>query len=294
MTRPGGKLARERGAVTARRLEWRTRSGIRLRLAASGSGRWNWLFVPGGPGLGSRSLLGLVRTVRVPGMSWLVDLPGDGSNRDLPGVSDPYARWPGVLVEAAQALPHVVMAGHSTGGMLMLSVPELEAHLAGMALISSAPHSGWRDAFTRHAQDHPIPAVETAAARYSERPNDQSLRALTLAAAPWNFTGQGLARGKSLLRSLAYNHEAVAWAEAHFDDAYQARWAPRDIPALIVSGAEDLVVTQHLWQQEPAFTRPGIMHRRIEGAAHFPWIENPEAVQAAFRDLADRLDNPVR
>jgi pimeloyl-ACP methyl ester carboxylesterase len=280
--------------VGARRQAWRTRSGVRLHLAASGGGQWNWLFVPGGPGLGSQSLRDLVKAVRVPGAAWLVDLPGDGSNRDLPDVPDPYACWPGVLVEAARALPNVVMVGHSTGGMFMLSVPELETHLAGMALISSAPHSGWRSAFAQYATDHPIPAVEVAAARYSERPNDQNLRALTLAAARWNFTGQGLPQGESLLKSLAYNHDAAAWADAYFDDAYQARWTPQDIPALIVSGAGDHVVTQHLWQEEPAFARPNVAHRWIEDAAHFPWVENPEAVRAAFSDLTDRLDNPAK
>jgi pimeloyl-ACP methyl ester carboxylesterase len=280
--------------VGARRQEWRTRSGVRLRLAASGAGQWNWLFVPGGPGLGSQSLQYLVRAVRVPGTAWLVDLPGDGSNRDLPDIPDPYAQWPGVLAEAAQALRDVVMVGHSTGGMFMLSVPELEAHLAGMALISSAPHSGWRTAFAEYARDHPIPATETAAARYSGHPDDQNLRALTVAAAPWNFTAQGLAQGHALLESLPYNHDAVAWADANFDAAYQARWTPQDIPALIVSGTEDHVVTQQLWQQEPDFTRPNILHRQIEGAAHFPWVENPEAVRAAFSDLTGRLNDHGR
>lgn len=270
-----------------------TRSGVRLRLATSGAGRWNWLFVPGGPGLGSQSLQSLLEAVRVPGSAWLVDLPGDGSNRRLPDVGNPFAHWPDVLVEAAQALDEVVMVGHSTGGMFMLSVPELEGHLAGMALVSSAPHAGWRTAFTQYTHNHPIPAVDDAAAHYAEHPDDQSLRALTLAAAPWNFSDTALARGQSLLSGLDYNHDAVAWADAHFDDTYQARWTPHTIPTLIVSGAQDHVVTQHLWQDEPAFTRPNILHRRIEDAAHFPWIENPEAVQAAFTDLTEELNNPT-
>ncbi|MEV7782135.1 alpha/beta hydrolase [Kitasatospora sp. NPDC088351] len=162
-----------------------------------------------------------------------------------------------------------------------------------MALVSSAPHAGWRPPFARYAQDHPIPAVDAAAAHYAGHPDDRTLRALTLAAAPWNFGEHALAEGRSLLAGLDYNHAAVAWADAHFDDTYQARWAPQAVPTLIVSGALDRVVTQRLWQDEPAFTRPHILHRRIEGAAHFPWIENPEAVRAAFADLIDRLDRPA-
>lgn len=85
----------------AYRQERWTASGVRLRQVTAGEGRGNWLFVPGGPGLGSESLLGLVRAAQVPGAAWLVDLPGDGSNRGLPGLpAEPYTHWPGALAEA--------------------------------------------------------------------------------------------------------------------------------------------------------------------------------------------------
>ncbi|WP_159479105.1 alpha/beta fold hydrolase [Streptomyces caniferus] len=278
------------GTVEAEGQEWWTASGVRLRRVSSGDGRGNWLFVPGGPGLGSESLHGLVAAARVPGSAWLVDLPGDGSNRGLPAVpADPYAQWPGVLAEAAQALDEVVMVGHSTGGMFLLSVPELPAQLAGLVLISSAPHAGWRSGFARYAQDHPLPEVDAAAERYARQPDDRTLRALTLAAAPWNFRPSASAEGRALLSGLPYCHDAVAWADAHFDDDYRARWTPRDLPTLIVSGDRDHVVDQRLWQDEPGFQGPHVLHRRIAEAGHFPWVENPEAVRTAFADLAARL-----
>ena len=62
------------------------------------------------------------------------------------------------------------------------------------------------------------------------------------------------------------------------------------IPTLIVSGAQDGVVDQRLWQQEAAFTGSNILHRQVEGAGHFPWVENPEAIRAAFADLTARAD----
>ncbi|MFC9769621.1 alpha/beta fold hydrolase [Rhodococcus jostii] len=104
--------------------------------------------MPGGPGVGSQSLLGLVHAARVPGTAWLVDLPGDGSNRGVSAVPEhPFTRWPDVLVEAAQALDEVVMVGHSTGGMFMLSLPELDHHLAGMVMPAGrtprGPNSIW-------------------------------------------------------------------------------------------------------------------------------------------------------
>lgn len=273
-----------------------TRSGVRLQQVFSGPGRWNWLFVPGGPGVGSESLQGLVDVLAVPGSGWLVDLPGDGSNITPAGggpnhipAADPYAQWPGVLLEAAQALTDVVLVGHSTGGMFALSVPELEKHLAGVALVSSAPHAGWRAAFIDYAQRNPLPAVDQAGEDYARQPDESNLRALTLAAAPWNFTVAGVEAGRKVLAGLAYNPAAVTWAEEHFDDVYRAQWTPRDIPALIVGGAEDSIVTQGLWDEAPGFNRSNVLRRTIAGASHFPWVENPSEVTAAFADFVEAL-----
>ncbi|MCX4778764.1 alpha/beta fold hydrolase [Streptomyces sp. NBC_01264] len=270
--------------------QWWTHSGVRLRRASQRPGRWNWLFVPGGPGLGSESLAGLVRTAAVPGTAWLLDLPGDGSNTDPPTTPrDPYALWPAVLTEAAEALPEVVVVGHSTGGMFALSTPALEPHLAGLVLIESAPHSGWQSAFAAHALAHPLPGVAEAATAYAHTPSDATLRALTLAAAPWNFTPASLTAGRALLEALPYNNAATTWASAHFDDTYRARWAPRTLPTLIISGTDDHVVDQSLWRTAPSFNGPHILHRLISAAGHFPWLDAPQAVRAAFTEFEKGL-----
>ena len=57
------------------------------------------------------------------------------------------------------------------------------------------------------------------------------------------------------------------------------------MPTLIVSGADDRIVTQALWDN-PRFQRDNILHRVIDDAAHFAWIERPDTVAAAFTDLA--------
>jgi pimeloyl-ACP methyl ester carboxylesterase len=81
-----------------------------MRRARRSPGPWNWLFFPGGPGIGSESLLELVAAADCPGTSWLVDLPGDGSNVDAPGApADPYRLWPHVLLPAAT--PTLILSG---------------------------------------------------------------------------------------------------------------------------------------------------------------------------------------
>jgi hypothetical protein len=88
-----------------------TPNRVRMRPHTRNGDALNWLLLPGGPGIGSESLVELASALDVAGSVWLVDLPGDGSNL-RPMDTDPYATWPQVLLEAAQAVPNPVFVGH--------------------------------------------------------------------------------------------------------------------------------------------------------------------------------------
>lgn len=266
-----------------------TPSGVRLRLHSSRPGALNWLLLPGGPGIGSESLRGLADTLDAPGAVWLVDLPGDGSNRAPPGApADPFQVWPHAVLEAAQALDNPVFAGHSTGGMYLLDTPELEGVLRGLVLLDTAPDAGWRPRFEEMTRAHPLPAVEAATAIYEADRRDENIAAIAVASAEWNFTPAGLSRGRDLLAGMPYSAAAVDWSDAHFDPVYRARWWPRTLPVLRLAGAEDRIVWQGGWA-DPRFQTANVLDRTISGAGHFPWIENPMEVRQAFQAFAARL-----
>jgi len=269
--------------------EFFTSSGVRLRRRAQRPGPLRWLLLPGGPGIGSESLHGLADVLDVPGEVWMVDLPGDGSNIAPPGASnDPFEKWPQVLLEAARALPNAIYVGHSTGGMYLLATPELEPHLVGLALISTAPDAGWRSLFFEMTQRHPLPEVDVATRRFEAERTDETLRDIAVASAAWNFTLRSVDTGRDFLGRMPYNHRAVDWSDRCFDDVYTARWWPRSLPTLLLGGTEDRIVAQSLWDR-PAFLGANVLRRTVEGAAHFPWFEEPEAVRSAFRELAARV-----
>ena len=266
-----------------------TPSGVRLTRRVERPGALNWLFLPGGPGIGSESLYELADGLDVPGSIWMVDLPGDGSNVAPVGApDDPYSLWPGVLAEAARALSNPVYVGHSTGGMYLLSTPELEGLLKGLVLISSAPDAGWRERFGAMTLSHPLPAVEAATAAYEAERSNERLRDLAVASAEWNFAAGLVEVGRELLARMPYNGPAVDWSDANFDDTYAAAWWPQTLPTLIISGEDDRIVWQSAWDA-PRFQGANVMRRTIAGGAHFPWIERPGAVRDAFAAFASRL-----
>jgi pimeloyl-ACP methyl ester carboxylesterase len=266
-----------------------TASGVRLRRRSVRPGALNWLLLPGGPGIGSESLEELAAAIEVPGTTWLVDLPGDGSNRAPPGApADPYSVWPGVLAEAAQALPDAVFVGHSTGGMYLLATLALDGHVRGLALLDTAPDASWHPRFTAMASQHPLPAVDAATARYARDRRDENIAAIAVASAPWNFTPAGLAAGRALLARMPYNGAAIDWSDAQFDHVYRAAWWPASVPVLVMAGSEDRIVWQGGWD-DSAFRTPNALFRKVPAAGHFPWIENPSAVRDAFAELAMRI-----
>ncbi|MBO9714974.1 alpha/beta hydrolase [Sphingomonas sp.] len=267
-----------------------TPSGVRLRRYSARPGALNWLLLPGGPGIGSESLGELAATLDVPGMVWLVDLPGDGSNRNPPGAgADVFAGWPQVLAEAAAALPDVVFAGHSTGGMYLLATPALAGKVRGLALLDTAPDARWHPRFVEMAAANPLPAVEAAAAVYEADRCDANIAAIAVASAEWNFTAEGVEAGRELLARMPYNSAAVDWSDANFDHVYAAAWWPEDVPVLVLAGAGDRIVWQGGWD-EARFRTPNARFRTVPGGGHFPWIENPGAVAAAFRELAAAIE----
>lgn len=266
-----------------------TPSGVRLRLQARRPGALNWLLLPGGPGIGSESLAELAEILDVPGAVWLVDLPGDGSNREPPGApADPFSVWPHGVTEAADAVADPVFVGHSTGGMYLLDTPALEPRLRGLALLDTAPDAAWHPRFVAMTQRHPLPAVEAATARYEADRRDANIAAIAVASAEWNFTPRGVARGRALLARMPYNAAAVEWSDAQFDHRYQARWWPRAMPVLRLAGRDDRIVWQGGWR-DPRYETPNVIDRLIDDAGHFPWIENPDQVRDAFRDFARRI-----
>jgi pimeloyl-ACP methyl ester carboxylesterase len=266
-----------------------TSGGVRMTVRRQNDGDLNWLFLPGGPGIGSDSLGELVDAVDVPGTSWLVDLPGDGSNIAPPsGDEDLYAEWPRVLAEPARAVPNPVFVGHSTGGMYLLSTPALEEILVGLVLISSAPDASWQPAFAAMTEQQPLAEVAEAMRRYEQNPGNAALRDLTVASAPWNFAPDCVEAGARLLARMPYNNDAVAWSARNFDGTYAAAWWPAQLPTLILSGSNDRIVDQTLWAH-PRFQGKNVLHRVIQDGQHFPWIERPEAVSEAFADLARTL-----
>lgn len=250
--------------------------------------KYNWLFLPGGPGLGSESLQDLTDILHLPGSMWYVDFPDDGSNIAEHGDRH-FADWRKALFEATSQFDNVILVAHSSGGMFALSAPEIEKNLIGLVLMASSPDAGWQQSFQEYVKQHPLPDADKLQQVYDANPTDDVLKRLTIVCAPYFSTSHGMDNIRSRLEQLPFNHVSHVWARDHFDDTYQSKWVPQTIPTLIFTGDQDYLTPLKLFRQAPAFQRNNIYIREIKDAAHFPWIENPESVRQVFAEFCQHL-----
>lgn len=266
-----------------------TKLKARLHLVNSAPGeRYNWLFLPGGPGLGSESLNGLAEILQLPGAVWHVDLPGDGSNTTTDDAKY-FSYWSKALIEVTSTLENVIVVAHSSGGMFALATPELENMLTGLVLMDSAPDASWQKFFTSYVKENPLPEAEKLQAIYDKDPSNETLKKLTIACAPYFSTKNGLQEITSLLESLPFNYKTHLWASENFDQTYKARWVPQAIPTLIFAGDQDHITPLKLFLDSPDFHRENILIREIDNASHFPWLDNPQQIKNAFEEYCQRL-----
>lgn len=147
--------------------------------------------------------------------------------------------------------------------MYLLSVPELEDTLSGLVLVSTAPNAFWMSAFEEMTRANPLPVVDAAVAIYEADPSDEHLKGFAVASAPWNFRSDTVCQGAELLARMPYNDRAVDSSAKNFDATYAANWWPVSLPTLIISGDDDRIVTQTLWDAPlPRPARHASTHRR--------------------------------
>jgi pimeloyl-ACP methyl ester carboxylesterase len=266
-----------------------TKSKARLQFVyANPSENYNWLFLPGGPGLGSESLNGLAEMLQLPGNVWHVDFPGDGSNT-TENDTEYFAHWSQALIEAVSALSNVILVAHSSGGMFALATPALEDILAGLVLMDSAPDASWQKFFTRYVKENPVTEAEKLQVLYDENPSNETLKKLTIACAPYFSTHISLRPTVLLLESLPFNYQTHLWAAKNFDQTYQAKWIPKTFPTLIFAGDQDHITPLKLFIESGNFKRDNILIREIKNGSHFPWLDNPMEVKKVFEEFCQKL-----
>lgn len=264
---------------------------IRLVKSVPGTILNDWLFLPGGPGVDSSSLIGLVNQMNLPGNYWLVDLIFNGTNENYPiSADDVYQLWPHYLEELVNQFESPILIGHSFGGYLPLFCPALEKYLKGFVIFNSVPTLK-SDLFAKIAAEQNLPSLSAVQDAFIQEPNLETMKALYLMEANYFFTENYRSQGvEQIVNKLEFCIPTEHWWYREGARFYaEIKWVPQRTPTLIISGSEDFITPAAVYEQAPHFQRENIQMVTIPAAGHFPWLEQPDLVCHAMQSFLKRF-----
>ena len=257
---------------------------IHVQKSSNNNPKLNWLFLPGGPGLGSEYFLPYLNKILLPGDIWRGDFPGDGSNRINGSIH--FDIWKSSLMSAISNLDNVILVTHSFSAMFALTVPKLEDTLTGFIIMDSASNKDWVAGLSERAKKYHLPDACSLQATYQHNKSDNSLKTFTNACWQYFMSARVECEAKMILSRLPYNHKAYDWAEENFHPSYQVRWIPQKLPTLVLGGEYDMITPIELFQSDSRFQRDNIAIKIIPDASHFPWAEQPKFVEKTLQNFA--------
>lgn len=255
--------------------------GTRYRQVANDQpGKFNWLFLPCGPGADASYFETLLSHITIP---------GNGSNINESTVEYDFEKWEQCFSQMLSRYKHPIIVGHSFGAMYPLLFPEIENLLDGLVILSSAPCL-WLEEAAKLAKGNNISVLTEDMQAFEDNSNQDTFDKALLACLPYYFPAKTLEQGKALLEKLPFNyHAGVCWLRKAGSINFTAKWIPQEIPTLIIGGDQDYITPISLFEQDKRFQRDNIILKKINQAGHFPWIEDPAAVIATFKKFQSKL-----
>lgn len=250
--------------------------------------KYDFIFIPGGPGCDSSYLLPLVTMLKFPGNVYLLDFPGSGTH--FKGYENyNYDRWFSIFLPSLKQFKNPVLIGHSFGGMLPLLYPELEHLLKGFIILNSAPCL-WLEDAVKYAEKFKLPDIRPEMKAFTTDPSQETFNTALSACTLYYFHPNFLKQGRKLFESFAQKNAflfkpAVWWQRIANKINYNARWIPGSVPTLIISGEFDCIVPYTLFLEDKRFKRSNIKHVHIKGAGHMPWVEKPNETKCIMQNF---------
>lgn len=134
------------------------------------------------------------------------------------------------------------------------------------------------------AVNKPDLTVEMSA--FVQNPCQDTFTTALAACFPYYFTETNMKQGAELFADLPFPYQAAVWCQNKLVGMnYSAKWSPKTLPMLIISGSEDYICHYSLFKDDARFQSPNITFELITGAGHFPWLEQPGAVAKAFAEF---------
>ncbi|MCC2646796.1 MAG: uncharacterized protein K0R02_861 [Rickettsiaceae bacterium] len=264
-----------------------TKYGYRIKtIHEESTNNLNWLFFPGGPGLGAKYLEDVVGSLKLPGSKHIVDFPMDGAN--MHGKLD-LKHWRDGLVDLLQNTENPIMVTHSFSGMFALTTPEIEKHLKGLVITNTTINLSFFDHVKHCAEKYNLPDLTPELDKYHADKSKEAYKEFWKTYIHYCFTAEEIEKAKPMLETFDYNNDSYNYIIENFYGDFAIKWVPT-IPTLTIASEKDFVCPPHAFTGDTRFNKSNIINKVIPDAGHCPWVNHMNEVQMCFDEYLSKFE----
>jgi len=153
-------------------------------------------------------------------------------------------------------------------------------------LLNTAPYN-WTDTADKKQQSLGLEGLEAAKQRYLTEPSNESFRKLLEISVPYMCSKPFHNIIQKTFHTLPISYQAFNWG-MKYKQHYDAQWIPQ-IPTMIIGSDNDYMTPFSLFREDSRFQQSNIQLLDLPAASHLSWLEEEEAILAAFNAFAERV-----
>ena len=252
--------------------------------------KWNIAFIPGGPGLSSISFGPLAQYVSEFSNCLLIDPAGTGdAKNEVLGTTDVNPSFQDLiddLTKALEGVENLILCGHSFGGIQSAILATQEKLKIEKIIFLGAPFTPNTLKVAGEAYNlHKTPLLAKLEDKFFDAPSDESIRNWFAEYNQLYFYILNIEAGKKMLSKDVLSFRNHLGARSHIPDMAKVlnEIKEHNIPALAVSGADDLLIPPGLAFADALMANAQTCE--VPMAGHFMHFEQPKKLAEIIRSF---------
>lgn len=248
--------------------------------------KFNWVFIPGGPGLGSEYLIDLLTgPMKLEGNVYILTLPKYcekiNDRNFLINLEEDINQ---ILIE----LENVILVGHSFGGMLLQSINLHNNQYDKVILLCSSPsldcfkiaEKSYND-FNEYEKDSIFQSQES----YFKNKNNINFKSLFKSWAPYYTSRNDFNSYLKMINECSFDFRLYEWGNRFFNNFFASN---QRIPkkTIVISAEYDKICPPSLFND---YVEQLEDFNILPTSLHFPWIKNSDLLMEVFKKIEKGL-----
>lgn len=241
----------------------------------------NWMFFPGGPGLGPEYLEGFLIEANLKGSIFVLKYPSPCKTET---VVKYLSKLNQDILEFIKSLPNLIIVGHSYGGMLLQCLNLKCDNIKKQILLNSSPTLECFSLAAKSAKtfsDSEKRAIEIAENDFANDKNTANLRRLYKSWAPYYVPHAFLEDYFNMLDLTTFDVQLYEWGNSNFYEYFRTKTFLMD-NIIAINSKFDIICPSSLFHKQP------VQMNEINSSSHFPWISDKEALLEILKSIQNQ------